>query len=206
MKHYYFETIPIGPPRPAVFRRLGYRRNATRIGVGLSREIEGYLTEAQELIALRGAARRLSCRIEPPARVVLSAGTVFESRKLARFLNDAGELLLMGATAGAAVTEAIRTDTSGGNVTRGVVLDAAASETVDAALDWITAYFRTLLRREGKTLLNSRFSAGYGDFALENQRDMHRLLQLEQLGVAITPACVLVPEKSVTAVTGIIAL
>ncbi|HQJ30972.1 MAG TPA: hypothetical protein PLG18_07540, partial [Syntrophales bacterium] len=83
---------------------------------------------------------------------------------------------------------------------------AAASETVDAALDWITAYFRTLLRREGKTLLNSRFSAGYGDFSLENQRDMHRLLQLEQLGVAITPACVLVPEKSVTAVTGIIAL
>jgi len=206
MKHYYFETIPLVPPRPAIFRRLGYRRDATRIGAGLSREIEGYLTEAQELIALRGTARRLSCRIEPPARVLLAAGTVFESRKLVRFLKDAGELLLMGATAGAAVMEAIRADTSGGNVTRGVVLDAAASETVDAALDWITAYFRQLLRREGKALLNSRFSAGYGDFALENQRDMHRLLQLEQLGVAITPACLLVPEKSVTAVTGIIAL
>ena len=206
MKHYYFETIPLVPPRPAILRRLGYRRDATRIGAGLSREIEGYLTEAQELIALRGTARRLSCRIEPPARVLLAAGTVFESRKLVRFLKDAGELLLMGATAGAAVMEAIRSDTSGGNVTRGVVLDAAASETVDAALDWITAYFRQLLRREGKALLNSRFSAGYGDFALENQRDMQRLLQLEQLGVAITPTCLLVPEKSVTAVTGIIAL
>ncbi len=206
MKHYYFETIPLVPPRPAIFRRLGYRRDATRIGAGLSREIEGYLTEAQELITLRGTARRLSCRIEPPARVILSAGTVFESRKLTRFLKDAGELLLMGATAGAAVMEAIQADTSGGNVTRGVVLDAAASETVDAALDWITAYFRQLLRREGKALLNSRFSAGYGDFALENQRVMHRLLQLEQLGVAITPTCLLVPEKSVTAVTGIIAL
>jgi len=206
MTHYYFETIPLVPPRPAIFRRLGYRRDTTRIGAGLSHEIEGYLTEAQELIALRGTARRLSCRIEPPARVILSAGTVFESRKLTHFLKDADELLLMGATAGAAVMEAIQADTSGGNVTRGVVLDAAASETVDAALDWITAYFRQLLRREGKALLNSRFSAGYGDFALENQRDMHRLLQLEQLGVAITPACLLVPEKSVTAVTGIIAL
>ncbi len=206
MTHYYFETIPLVPPRPAIFRRLGYRRDTTRIGAGLSHEIEGYLTEAQELIALRGTARRLSCRIEPPARVILSAGTVFESRKLTHFLKDADELLLMGATAGAAVMEAIQADTSGGNVTRGVVLDAAASETVDAALDWITAYFRQLLRREGKALLNSRFSAGYGDFALENQRDMHRLLQLEQLGVAITPTCLLVPEKSVTAVTGIIAL
>jgi len=208
MTHYYFETIPLVPPRPAIFRRLGYRRDTTRIGAGLSHEIEGYLTEAQELIALRGTARRLTCRIEPPARVVVDEATVFESRNLARFLKDAGEVIVMGSTGGAAIMEAIRADMAGGegNAIRGVVLDAAASEIVDAALDWIMAYFRQILRREGKTLLTSRFSAGYGDFALENQRLIHQLLQMERLRVAITDTCLMVPEKSVTALTGVVAL
>jgi len=100
--------------------------------------------------------------------------------------------------------EAIQSDIGGRNATRGVVLDATASEVVDAGLDWIMGYFRQSLRREGKTLLNSRFSAGYGDFALENQRLIHRLLQMDRLKVTITESCLLVPEKSVTAVTGIV--
>ncbi len=195
-------------PLAAIYRRLGYRRNATRLDAERQQEIEQYLVEARDLVKLQGTARRQPCRIEPPARVVLDEAVVFESRKLARFLKNASEVMVMGATGGAAIMEAIRSDMADGegNATRGVVLDAAASEIVDAALDWIMAYFRQILRREGKTLLTSRFSAGYGDFALENQRLIHQFLQMEQLRVAITDTCLMVPEKSVTAITGIIAL
>jgi hypothetical protein len=208
MEPFFFATIPVSLPRPAIYRRLGYRREATRLAADRRREIEQYLVAAQEMIDLQGTARRLICRIEPPARVVVDEATVFESRNLARFLKEAGEVMLMGATGGAAIMEAIRSDMAGseGNATRGVVLDAAASEIVDAALDWIMAYFRQLLRREGKTLLNSRFSAGYGDFSLENQHPIHQLLRMDRLGVAITPSCLMVPEKSVTAITGVITL
>jgi hypothetical protein len=90
-------------------------------------------------------------------------------------------------------------------VTRAVVLDAAASEIVDAALDWIMAYCNQGLRREGKMLMNTRYSAGYGDLALDSQRAFYRLLGLERLGVSMTDTCILVPEKSVTAVTGVVA-
>lgn len=208
MNPFFFESIPVTMPLGAIYRRLGYRRNATRLDAERQREIERYLGEAQELIRLQGTARRQPCRIEPPARVVLDEAVVFESRKLARFLKDAGEVIVMGSTGGAAIMEAIRADMAGGegNAIRGVVLDAAASEIVDAALDWIMAYFRQILRREGKTLLTSRFSAGYGDFALENQRLIHQLLQMERLRVAITDTCLMVPEKSVTALTGVVAL
>ncbi len=153
---------------------------------------------------MQGSALRLPIEIENTLLIRLPEGDAFASRKLARFLKDARELILMGATAGMAIMEAIQADIEGGNATRGVVLDATASEVVDAALDWITGYFRQSLRREGKTLLNSRFSAGYGDFDLENQQLMHRLLQMDRLNVTITENCLLVPEKSVTAVTGIV--
>jgi hypothetical protein len=200
----FFESIPVTLPRPAIYRRLGYRKEATRISPGQREEVEGYIADALPLLQLKGSALRLPIELEKPALINLPEGDAFASRKLARFLKDAREIILMGATAGTAIMEAIQADIGGRNVTRGVVLDATASEVVDAGLDWIMGYFRQILRREGKTLLNSRFSAGYGDFALENQRLMHRLLQMGRLNVAITKSCLLVPEKSVTAVTGIV--
>jgi hypothetical protein len=200
----FFESIPVTLPRPAIYRRLGYRKEATRISLGHRQEVEGYITETLPLLQLKGSALRLPIELEGAALISLPEGNAFASRKLARFLKDAREIILMGATLGTAIMEAIQADIGGRNATRGVVMDATASEVVDTGLDWIMGYFRQALRREGKTLLNSRFSAGYGDFALENQQLMHRLLQMDRLNVTITESCILVPEKSVTAVTGII--
>jgi hypothetical protein len=204
MTPHFFESIPVTMPRSAIYRRLGYRKDATRISPGQREEVEGYIADALSLLQLKGSALRLPIGIEKPALIRLPGGDAFASRKLARFLAGAREAILMGATAGTPIMEAIEADMAGRNATRGVVLDAPAGEVVDAALDWIMGYFRQTLRREGKSLLNSRFSAGYGDFDLQNQKLMHRLLHMDRLGVAITESCLLVPEKSVTAVTGIV--
>ncbi|HPV30603.1 MAG TPA: methionine synthase, partial [Deltaproteobacteria bacterium] len=59
------------------------------------------------------------------------------------------------------------------------------------------------VRREGLAITSRRFSAGYGDFELENQRIMYERLRLGEIGVEITDSCILIPEKSVTAVAGI---
>jgi cobalamin-dependent methionine synthase I len=109
----------------------------------------------------------------------------------------------MGATAGADIIEAIRADTAEDNLSRAVVFDAAASETVDAALDWIEDFITRRLRREGCQLTKSRFSCGYGDLALPNQRLFYDLLDLKRFGVELTDQYILEPEKSVTAVAGI---
>jgi cobalamin-dependent methionine synthase I len=136
-------------------------------------------------------------------RVVLGTGAEIASRSLARFLKGCGEALLIGATSGGAVMDAIREDAGGGDMTRGVVVDAVASEMTDAALDWIAGFFNRLLTREQGRLTKGRFSAGYGDFLLENQRMIHDLLDLDRIGVTINENCILIPEKSVTAVAGI---
>jgi cobalamin-dependent methionine synthase I len=109
----------------------------------------------------------------------------------------------MAATAGPGIIDAIEKDIADSNVTHGIVLDAAASETVDASLDWIMNYFNRTLLRENRRLLRKRYSAGYGDLPLETQKTMYLLLKLDRIGVQITESCILVPEKSVTAITGI---
>ena len=56
---------------------------------------------------------------------------------------------------------------------------------------------------EGKSL-RPRYSAGYGDFSLENQRGIFDLLSpAKHIGLTLKDNLIMVPEKSVTAVIGL---
>lgn len=199
----FFHSIKIATPRDAIYKRLGYKKGMTQIDSILSDEIERYIGEALSLIDLRGSALILKIEDRSDTEIHLEGGVLLESVSLAWMLVGSAEVLIMAATAGESIMSAITADVLSANVTRGVVLDAAASEVVDAALDWIMAYYHQTLLRQRKTLIKRRFSAGYGDFALENQRLIYNLLMLERLGVSITESCILVPEKSVSALAGI---
>lgn len=198
-----FPSIPATLPIEAIYRRLGYKHGATRIPADQSAAIRRSLDDARELVTLKGTAVILPIRTDAAAVIEIEGEHSFESAALVKLLDGCGEMLLMAATAGTAIMEAIAADIAGNDITRGVVLDAAASEIVDAALDWIMGYFNRGLIRQGRTLTTRRFSAGYGDFALANQAVIYDLLKLDRIGVSITDSCILVPEKSVSAVAGI---
>ena len=187
----------------AIYRRLGYKRGITKVDEHKREEIERYMEYALSLISLKGAGLRIPLERVNPSLIVLGTGADIRSEKLARFLNGCKEALFVGSTAGSEVMDAIRRDAEGGDMTRGVVIDAVASEMTDAALDWIMGFFNRMLARENACLTRGRFSAGYGDFLLENQKMMYDMLELNRIGVTINENFILIPEKSVTAVVGI---
>ena len=202
----FFESISVPIPRKNIYRRLGFVKGVTDLPTSQKEEIERYIEGASSLIHLKGAGLRMPVMEIKDARIILPDGVEFESRQLAKLLANCNEMVLIGATAGREIMDAIEADATGANVTRGIVLDAAASEIVDASLDWIMDYFNQTLRRENRRLLGKRYSAGYGDLFLETQKLIYGLLQLDRIGIEITESCMLVPEKSVTAITGIEAL
>ncbi len=199
-----FDSIPLRTPVRDIYRRLGWRSGRTELPDERRREVDRQIREAESMIRLRGAARRIPIRSREGGRIVLSGGETLESAKLSRFLEGCPEVVLMAATAGGDIVAAASRDTAAGSATRGVVLDAAASEITDAALDWIAAWFNGTLLREGRRLLKKRYSPGYGDLALESQRILFGLLELGRIGVSLTDHSLLVPEKSVIALTGIL--
>lgn len=206
MQHYpiFFDNISVVVPHERIYKRLGYRKDVTKMLPWQKGEVEQYIADARSLIHLQGAAIRIPIQEKGATRIVLSNDVVFESRQLTAFLEHCREVVLMGSTAGSDIMKAIEGDTASHHLTRSVVFDATASETVDASLDWIMGYFNQELRRENKVLMQRRYSAGYGDFSLENQKTIYRLLELDRIGVKITTSCILVPEKSVTAIAGVI--
>ncbi len=199
----FLEKIFMEPPREKIYQRLGYKKRTTTLSSGQQKQTDLFIREAASVIALRGVFLRLPIVHHDGKTIFLSENIQLSSEKLSVFLRDCREAVLMGATAGNAVMEAIREKTRQDDLAAAVVYDATASEMTDATLDWIMNYLNGLLRREGKSLLPRRFSAGYADFSLENQKIIYDILQMEKIDVKINPSYLLLPEKSVTAVGGI---
>jgi len=198
-----FDSINIPTPKEGIYKRLGYRKGKTQLMSQQKEEIEHNIEDALFLINLKGAGIRIPVQEKRSATIVLSTGITLESAHLSAFLEDCWEIVLMGATAGSDIIDAIQENSAKDNLTRAVVFDAVASETVDTSLDWIMNYYNQELRRENKYLTSTRFSAGYHDFLLENQKIIYDTLELQHIGIKINDNFILIPEKSVTAVAGI---
>jgi len=201
---HYFRSIHVETPWTAIYHRLGYRERFAQRDERMAAIVDATVNHGSDLLSLQGAACRIPINKRDDHRICLATGDCLISDKLVRFLRDSDEVVLCAATGGSAIIDEIKHETDADNLTRAVVLDAAASEIVDAVLDWIVGYMTRTIRHENKMMTKGRFSAGYGDFALPYQETLHRLMGLDNIGISITDNYILIPEKSVTAVAGII--
>jgi len=199
----FFDPLNVAIPVKRVYTRLGYAQGKTKLGPDQKDKIDRFIEEAKGLLNLKGAAGLLTIEEIEARQILLSEKVCFRSKALAELLKGCPQVLLMAATSGDKIIQAIQQDSRGENIMRAVVFDAVASETTDAGLDWITNYFNSQLSRKNMRLTQRRFSAGYGDFSLENQETIHKILELDKIGVSLTFEYLLIPEKTVTAVCGV---
>ncbi len=199
-----FDPIIVDKPLREIYSRLGYVNNKTQISDKQQKKINYYISHAESLIELKGLALSVDIHKINESEIILSNNIILHSNLLAKLLSKSNQVLFMGATSGAAISQAIEQNSSpDGDMIQAVVFDAVASEMTDAALDWIINFYNNSLRRENKSLTKRRFSAGYGDFGIENQKKIYDILNMKQLGIELTDSFLLVPEKSVTAIAGI---
>jgi len=192
--------------RKLIYARLGYKRGTTALTQADEASLEELIQKCEGLCDIAVAYRIMGVQSNQDGVIILEDGTVFKGKALGELLSCSDKVVLMASTAGRRVGEAINGLMSSGRASEAVVLDAAASEIADAGLDFVMDNIRTQIRKAGKTLTRLRFSPGYGDFVIEQQRDFARLLDIGQLGMSLTEACMLLPEKSVMAIAGIVAL
>lgn len=199
----YFDSIPAEPDRSMILTRLGYRKTTTV----MDERQESFLEEGIRLCRLlcrpRGIYQRFGITENSVRQLTLHNGVTFESESLCRLLEKSHEAVLMAATVGRDITERISKEIAQGEAALGLILDAAASETADACLDWMMSFVNRLLEKEGVRLTNRRYSPGYGDLGLHYQRMVFDALKLEKLDLYLTETYMLVPEKSVIAIAGI---
>ena len=130
--------------------------------------------------------------------VTLANGVRFTSRELAAHLKGCQEALLLGATLGSRVDAAIRR-LALGSVAEGAAAQAVAAAPTERHCDELQAKFDT-----GGLAQRPRFSPGYGDWDLAEQRLLFPVLNCAKLiGLTLTDGCMMAPSKSVTAIIGL---
>ena len=130
--------------------------------------------------------------------VTLANGVRFTSRDLAAHVKGCEEVLLLGATLGSRVDAAIRR-LALGSVAEGAAAQAVAAALIESYCDEVQAKADT-----GGLVQRPRFSPGYGDWDLAEQRLIFPVLNCAKLiGLTLTDGCMMAPSKSVTAVIGL---
>ena len=198
-----FEGIAVNPDRNMILTRLGYKKTSTVLSNEYVEKLNQNIKQGLLLCNPKGIFGRFKILSWCDKHVEFDNGIILHSKDLAKFLEGCHEVILMAATVGSDITDIIHQEVAGGDAAFGLILDAVASETADAALDWMVDFINKMIRREGIKLTKNRYSPGYGDLLLQNQKTLFDILQLDRLGLGITESCILVPEKSVIAIAGI---
>ena len=123
------------------------------------------------------------------------------SADLCRLFDGAEAAVAVAITLGADMDSCIRRQLLV-NPGLGAAVGALASAYVDDLLDQLVAQQEEEYRQKG-LFLSPRFSPGYGDVPLEWQRPFTAFLHTERIGIRLTEQCLMVPEKSITALAAV---
>jgi len=133
--------------------------------------------------------------------ITLPYGTV-KSEHLAKWIEGCSEAYFFAATIGSGFDRLIRR-TSLTSMAKGAVLQACGAAAVEAVCDEVNRVINAEAAEEGYTA-KRRYSPGYGDFALENQKGFFAVLTpAKYIGLTLMDTLIMSPEKSVTALIGV---
>lgn len=134
--------------------------------------------------------------------IISVGGVCFKSKKLRSHLKNSDRILLFAATLGLQ-SDALVGRYQNVDSARAAVMQAALAATVESFCDDICGDISCEEQEKGY-YLRPRFSPGYGDMALESQRDFFKLLDCsKRIGLTLSDSCIMIPTKSVTAFIGL---
>lgn len=190
------------PETKRLHARMGFKPHRADIP-------EAMLPMVKEAIALgRQLAQPVACfvyhpikRIKPDKIAIDSAFTI-ESRKVFAWMEGCVGVYLTAATIGPQLDHKVAELSQSGDVTRAFLLNAYGAEAAEALMGSLD---REIARAEAAKGIatTKRYSPGYGDWPLTAQRELLGHLRAHRIGIHLTEQCLMIPEKSVSAIMGV---
>ncbi|MBR1761738.1 MAG: Vitamin B12 dependent methionine synthase activation subunit [Eubacterium sp.] len=126
-------------------------------------------------------------------------GYAFKSKALAENLRGCKKAAVFGATLGIGVDRSIKLAVLE-NLSFGMALQAAAAEKIEEVCDGLEEE----IKKQYGFKLRSRFSPGYYDLDISEQKKVFAMLELtKRIGITLSESLEMMPSKSVTAIIGI---
>ena len=162
---------------------------------------ESCLRELESAASPRFFSRVFPLRFLPDGEMDFTCFKV-KSQNLRKNLDGCEQVILFAATLGLGPDHLIRRYGLT-QMSRAAVMQAASAAMIEAWCNEENERLRKEYAAAG-CFLHPRFSPGYGDFPLEYQKILLRVLEAEKTaGITLTDSFLMMPSKSVTAVIGV---
>jgi hypothetical protein len=184
-----------------VLQRLGYLKTSERPAQKLEIQIKEHIETAQKLIAPKSVIAFDNITVSENF-ITFANGYKIESLQVAKLFANCFKSYGIAVTIGAAL-EKKRNDLMEQKETfKAIILDAAGSVAAEEAVKTVNAQIKEF-EENNNNIVSKRFSPGYGDWKLQSQEDFLKWIGAEQIGISLTASFQMQPEKSVSAIIGV---
>jgi len=133
---------------------------------------------------------------------IVDSDISFKSNKLSKSLKYCNELISCLVSLGPDVDTQIDNFTKRNRMSEAYILDLMSSITVENMIETFQKKFQNRLLKEGKDV-SLRFSPGYCDWSLKEQKKLFRLFGNNQNIVTLSDTLLMTPRKSISGVFGL---
>lgn len=179
-----------------LLRYLGYKGG--EYGEKIEENIDVAISLCLEKITPRSVIKKYELVKEPLS--LKGTNMLLQGKDIKKHLEDCNEVYILGATIGFEIEKTVN-KLINDNPLLGVIVDSAGICAIESYCDDLCEE----LQRQNEKQLTWRFSCGYGDFPLSQQKDFVSLLEMQKrIGVFINEdSFMMSPQKSVTAIVGV---
>ncbi|KMZ54728.1 vitamin B12 dependent-methionine synthase activation domain-containing protein [Dorea sp. D27] len=179
-------------------RYLGYGRHAVD---DHTLALIGEAFEELDLMAAKRIVYRIFGLTLKEQDCVVIGDLCIRSRSLSKNLKGCDMAAVLGATLGIEIDMYMK-KLSITNMAKAVIVQSCAAALLEEYVDSCQLEIEQEAKERG-LYLRPRFSPGYGDFPIEHQEQILRMLDTaKKIGLTMTGSSMLTPTKSVTAVIG----
>jgi hypothetical protein len=133
---------------------------------------------------------------------IIEGPVIFKSRIISQLLEQCPQVAIFVVTIGKYLEETAFQLAKDGLILQATVLDAIGSNTVEKLADFVQNRIREIAEAQG-FFISRRFSPGYCDWNIGQQRMLFYALTGNTLGIRLTGECLMIPQKSISGIIGI---
>ena len=164
--------------------------------------INEYVENACHLIEPSYSCVIRDIKLVQGSRIVIEGPIVFQSNIVARLLEQCEKVAVFLVTIGNHLEEMVCRLAEDGLILQATVLDAIGSVAAEKVADFVQGRIGEVARAQG-LCISQRFSPGYCDWDVGQQKMVFRAVNGASMGVRLTEGCLMLPRKSISGIIGI---
>ena len=185
-----------------VLKELGFKQVSTILTPPMEKMIKEEIEKAEGLISPKADMISFNLTSVTEDEVITDINSLtFKTKYLSKHLKDCSKASLFICTIGTELEKSIKGYFDKGEQTRAYIMNGIGSAAVEEVANYVNQLIIKEAEKEGFETVK-RFSPGYGDWNLLDQKAIFGVLNPSSIGVALSERCFMMPEKSVSAIVG----